>query len=93
MQALAPFEKLNPRQHAAACFGDGPWLILADAGKTNTLARRMAHLVQGVDPQRLLLLTFTRRAALEMTRRVQHVAGEAVKNLRCSGRDLEYKKK
>ena len=72
MGAVDRFEKLNPRQREAACFGPGPLLILAGAGtgKTNTLAHRVAHLVlKGVHPQRILLLTFSRRAALEMTRR------------------------
>ena len=52
---------------------DGPLLVIAGAGsgKTNTLAHRVAHLIlNGADPQRMLLLTFSRRAALEMERRV-----------------------
>src|SRR5690349_14713145 len=60
---------LNEQQRAAATFGDGPLLIIAGAGtgKTNTLAHRVAHLIsKGVDPSRILLLTFTRRAAAEM---------------------------
>src|SRR4029453_4779687 len=45
-------------------------------GKTNTLAHRVAHLVlSGARPERILLLTFTRRAALEMTRRTQRILG------------------
>ena len=53
-----------------------PLLVIAGAGsgKTNTLAHRVAHLiVNGADPRRLLLLTFTRRAAAEMTRRAQRI--------------------
>src|SRR5690606_31523015 len=43
-------------------------------GKTNTLAHRVAHLILGgADPRRILLLTFTRRAAAEMTRRAQRI--------------------
>jgi DNA helicase-2/ATP-dependent DNA helicase PcrA len=64
---------LNEPQRAAATFGDGPLLIIAGAGtgKTNTLAHRVAHLIAtGVNPGRILLLTFTRRAAAEMTKRV-----------------------
>ena len=74
---------LNPAQRAAVEFGvapagqgggeDGPLLVIAGAGsgKTNTLAHRVAHLIlNGADPQRMLLLTFSRRAALEMERRV-----------------------
>jgi ATP-dependent DNA helicase UvrD/PcrA len=79
------FERLNEAQRAAACHGDAPLLIVAGAGtgKTNTLAHRVAWLLlQGVAPQRILLLTFTRRAAEEMTRRAQKIAGEAAKEVR-----------
>lgn len=58
---------------------DGPLLVIAGAGtgKTNTLAHRVAHLLaNGADPDRLLLLTFSRRAADEMTRRVQRIASQ-----------------
>jgi DNA helicase-2/ATP-dependent DNA helicase PcrA len=58
--------------------GEGPLLIIAGAGsgKTNTLAYRVAHLVlSGVDPRRILLLTFSRRAAEEMVRRAGRVLG------------------
>jgi DNA helicase-2/ATP-dependent DNA helicase PcrA len=77
------FIKLNAAQRAAACHGGGPLLILAGAGtgKTNTLAHRVAHLVlEGASPQRILLLTFSRRAALEMTRRAQRIVGEFAKD-------------
>src|SRR5512132_2138182 len=80
-----PFQKLNERQREAACAGPAPLLILAGAGtgKTNTLAHRVAHLLlQGTDAQRILLLTFTRRAALETTRRAQRIAGETLKSVR-----------
>ncbi len=79
MPVTDKFIKLNPAQRAAACHGNGPLLILAGAGtgKTNTLAHRVAHLVlEGANPQRILLLTFSRRAALEMTRRAQRIVGE-----------------
>ena len=65
--------KLNPEQRAAATHGEGPLLIVAGAGtgKTTTLVHRVAWLIsQGIDPSRILLLTFTRRAAAEMLRRV-----------------------
>jgi DNA helicase-2/ATP-dependent DNA helicase PcrA len=83
------YARLNPAQRAAATFGEvepgrgvraGPLLVIAGAGtgKTSTLAHRVAHLLLcGVAPERLLLLTFTRRAALEMTRRAQRVVAEA----------------
>ena len=84
------FDSLNPAQRRAATFGTpvegkgvdaGPLLILAGAGtgKTNTLAHRAAHLVlNGVDPARILMLTFTRRAAQEMIRRTQSIVAEAL---------------
>lgn len=65
---------LNPEQRAAAEHGDSPLLILAGAGtgKTTTLVHRVAALIaRGVDPRRLMLLTFTRRAAAEMIRRAE----------------------
>jgi len=79
---------LNDAQRAATAFGIGSeapvpaLLILAGAGtgKTATLAHRVAALVTaGVDPARILLLTFTRRAALEMTRRAEGILGGAVR--------------
>src|SRR5258708_9155591 len=54
-----------------------PLLVIAGAGsgKTNTLAHRVAHLiVNGADPRRILLMTFSRRAAAEMSRRVERIA-------------------
>ena len=84
--------KLNDAQREAATYGDGtansaqpasavngPLLVIAGAGsgKTMTLAHRVAHLLaQGADPGRILLLTFSRRAADEMTRRVQRIAAQ-----------------
>ena len=75
------FGRLNERQREAACAGDAPLLVIAGAGtgKTNTLAHRVAHLIlQGVAPERILLLTFTRRAAQEMTRRAQKIVSAAL---------------
>ena len=81
---------LNPAQRQAAAYGHkdaaggfsaGPLLVIAGAGtgKTMTLAHRVAHLIiQGVSPERILLLTFTRRAAQEMTRRVESIVRQAV---------------
>jgi ATP-dependent DNA helicase UvrD/PcrA len=85
MGAIDPLDKLNPRQREAACFANGPLLILAGAGtgKTNTLAHRVAHCVlAGADPQRILLLTFSRRAALEMTRRAAKIVGQVAASVR-----------
>ena len=56
-------------------------LVIAGAGsgKTNTLAHRVAHLiVNGADPRRILLMTFSRRAAAEMTRRVERIARQVL---------------
>ena len=58
-----------------------PLLVIAGAGsgKTNTLAHRVAHLiVNGADPRRILLMTFSRRAAAEMTRRVERIARQVM---------------
>lgn len=77
--------KLNDQQRLAVEHGDGqiagPLLVIAGAGsgKTNTLAHRVAHLiVRGADPRRILLMTFSRRAASEMAKRVQRIAGEVL---------------
>jgi len=67
-----------------------PLLVIAGAGsgKTNTLAHRVAHLiVNGADPGRVLLLTFSRRAAAEMTRRVERIAAAALGETGRSGRN------
>src|SRR5579872_513924 len=63
---------LNPQQLAAVTAADGPVLVIAGAGtgKTWTLACRVAYLIEhGVPPERILLLTFSRRAAREMLSR------------------------
>ncbi len=65
-------EHLNERQYEAVTTIDGPVLVIAGAGsgKTRVIEYRVVHLVErGVDPQSILLLTFTRRAAREMTGR------------------------
>ncbi len=70
---------LNAQQRAAASHGAGPLLIVAGAGtgKTATLAHRVAWLIAGgAEPGRILLLTFTRRAAAEMTRRADGLLQE-----------------
>jgi DNA helicase-2/ATP-dependent DNA helicase PcrA len=78
-----PYASLNPAQRSAVEHDIGaqdgvsrPLLVIAGAGsgKTNTLAHRVARLIQsGADPQRILLLTFSRRAATEMTHRAGSV--------------------
>jgi DNA helicase-2/ATP-dependent DNA helicase PcrA len=81
----AYLDRLNAGQRMAVEHGGGqvagPLLIIAGAGsgKTNTLAHRVAHLiVNGADPRRILLMTFTRRAAAEMTRRVGRIAADVL---------------
>jgi DNA helicase-2/ATP-dependent DNA helicase PcrA len=81
-------DALNTAQRAAATYGSpegrawaaGPLLVIAGAGtgKTNTLAHRVAHLIlKGVAPERLLLLTFSRRASQEMIRRARRIIASA----------------
>ncbi len=90
MSTASHLEKLNAPQRKAASYGEvlpkgvkaGPLLIVAGAGtgKTSTLAHRVAHLaINGVDPARMLMLTFTRRAAQEMKRRAHEIVKEALK--------------
>ena len=91
MPTTSHLEKLNGPQRKAVTFGEllpdnkgvkcGPLLIVAGAGtgKTDTLAHRVAHLViHGVDPGRILMLTFTRRASLEMRRRAHEIVKKAL---------------
>ena len=93
-QAPSHLLELNPAQRTAVAYGIGssehpgaapPLLIIAGAGtgKTKTLTHRVAHLLlNGADPRRILLLTFARRAAAEMTRRVVHICAHATQG-RC----------
>ncbi|NKN38705.1 ATP-dependent helicase [Agrobacterium sp. a22-2] len=87
MTATAYLETLNEAQRRAVEHGigpekgsiGGPLLVIAGAGsgKTNTLAHRVAHLiVNGADPRRILLMTFSRRAASEMAKRVERICGK-----------------
>jgi DNA helicase II / ATP-dependent DNA helicase PcrA len=85
MMLAARLEKLNSQQRRAVEHGGlpladaGPLLIIAGAGsgKTSTLAHRVAWLIeQGADPRRIMLLTFSRRAAAEMIRRVDLILVE-----------------
>ena len=67
---------LNPEQYEAACAKDGNFLVLAGAGtgKTNTLVYRVAKLIEDmVPPESILLLTFTKKAAMEMTQRANGI--------------------
>ena len=82
----AYLDRLNPEQrlaveHGVAAADARPLLVIAGAGsgKTDTLAHRVAHLiVNGADPRRMLLLTFSRRAAAEMARRAERIVAYAL---------------
>jgi len=88
--AATYLDQLNPEQRRAVEHGvqphvtvGPPLLVIAGAGsgKTNTLAHRVAHLIlNGVDPRRILLMTFSRRAAGEMKARVERIARKIIDN-------------
>jgi DNA helicase-2/ATP-dependent DNA helicase PcrA len=72
-------DDLNPEQRQAVLHDGGPLLIVAGAGsgKTRTLASRVARLIgDGAPPERILLLTFSRRAAREMLQRAARLTGD-----------------
>src|SRR5947208_6882849 len=76
--------QLNPQQHAAVTAPPGPSLVIAGAGsgKTRTLTYRVAFLLeQGIPADRILLLTFTNKAAGEMMRRVADLLGGDISSL------------
>src|SRR6476619_1886880 len=77
-------QELNAQQCAAVTAPPGPALVLAGAGagKTRTLIYRVAYLVeQGIPADRILLLTFTNKAAREMMRRVADLLGQELASL------------
>src|SRR4051794_32446341 len=87
--AASYLDKLNLEQWRAVEHGirekqsapAGALLIIAGAGsgKTSTLAHRVAHLiVNGADPRRVLLMTFSRRAAAEMNRRIERICSQVL---------------
>ncbi len=76
-----PLSRLNHEQKCAATTTHGHNLIIASAGtgKTSTIVARIAHLLhKGVEPSRILLLTFTNKASAEMIERVSQFFGQSI---------------